>query len=214
MADKIGFVGYEMEDMILYLAYCICECGKKVAIEDRTEHAMLLRFFDAKEEQIEKGTAEVICQGIYLTNARVPEDEFDVICLAFGYRLQHPKLYECNKLVAVTDLLPAHAGLLKKIGQWERTQVLVIRNCMAVKHSVQYIKKLTGIRTTNVFIIPWDIKDVRIRCSIGVGEYIRIRGLSAGMLETLEKMFEIFEFEPEGEKTVEMVRKGEQRWGR
>ncbi|MBE5950017.1 MAG: hypothetical protein E7260_00335 [Lachnospiraceae bacterium] len=213
MADKIGFVGYEMEDMIFYLAYCIYECGKKVAIEDRTEHAMLLRFFDAEEEQIEKGAAEVICQGIYLTNARVSEDEFDVICLAFGYRLQHPKLYECNKLVAVTDLLPAHACLLKKIGQWERTQVLVIRNCVPVKHRVDYIEKLTGVRTKNVLQIPWEAKDVRIRCSLGVGAHIRIRGLSDGMLEALEKLFEIFKFDSLGQ-TVEMVRKREQRWER
>lgn len=212
MADKIGFVGYETEDMILYLAYCLCECGKRVAIEDRTEYAMLLRFFDADEESIEKGTAEMMYQGIYLTNARVQEEEFDVICLAFGSRMQHPKLYECNKLVAVTDLLPAHAVLLKKIGQWERTQVLVIRNCIPAKHSIQYIEKLTGMRSNNVLAVSWDAKDIRTRYSIG-GESIRIRRLSAEMRETLEKLFDALEFAANGESVATVIRR-EQRWGK
>ena len=213
MADKIGFAGYETEDMIFYLAYCISECGKKVAIEDRTEYAMLLRLLEIEEERIEKGNAEVMWQGIYVTNGRVREDEYDVVCLAFGYRLQHPKLYECNRLVTVTDMLPAHAGLLRRIGQWERTQVLIIRNCVAVKHSISYIEKLTGIRTRNVIPLPWDAKDVRLRCSIGMGEYIRISGLSSGLQECLGMLLEIFEIDPAGQM-VRNIRKKEKQWGR
>ena len=42
MVKKTGFVGYESEDIVLYLARILTALDRKVAIVDRTEQEMLL----------------------------------------------------------------------------------------------------------------------------------------------------------------------------
>ena len=51
MEKIIGFVGYECEDIAIYLARIMSEFGKRVAIIDRTEHGMLMEFFDMHQNQ-------------------------------------------------------------------------------------------------------------------------------------------------------------------
>jgi len=207
MADIIGFVGFESEDIVLYLAYCLSVCGKKVAIEDRTEHSMLLRMLEAEEKKIKEENAEIFYQGFYITNSVVQKEKYDTVLLLFGYRLRHPKLYECNQLVMVTDALPAHAGILAEIEPWERKQVLIIRDGMEAKHGVHYLELLTGQRAEQVLCLPREVKDIRIRNSLGSAQSIRIEKLSAAMKELLELLITCLY--PEGSEIYhKKIRKG------
>ncbi len=198
MANIIGFVGYESEDIVLYLAKLLCSFEKEVAIVDRTEQEMLLELLEMKTEQ------EGEYKGIWITSQGVEKEKYDIVFLVFGYRLMHPKLYECEKLVMVTDGVPAHASLLRKVGQWERTQCYIIRNLVAMKHGEQYLKMLAGQLQTLCFVIPYAEQDIRMRCYLGVDTEIYIRKLSKEMKEMLVKLF-LWLFSEYEEKEVKRI---------
>ena len=50
MEKLVGFVGYECEDIVLYLAKILTVLGKKVAVVDRTEQEMLLEVLELKND--------------------------------------------------------------------------------------------------------------------------------------------------------------------
>lgn len=97
MAIIIGFVGYESEDIVLYIAKILYAFEKRVAIVDRTEQEMLLELLEVGAER------EGEYEGIWITSQGVEKERYDIVFLLFGYRLMHPKLYECESLVMVTD---------------------------------------------------------------------------------------------------------------
>lgn len=198
MANVIGFVGYESEDIVLYLAKFLCAFKKKVAIVDRTEQEMLLELLEMKTEQ------EGEYKGIWITSQGIEKEQYDIVFFVFGYRLMHPKLYECEKLVMVTDGVPAHASLLRKVGQWERTQCFIIRNLVAMKHGEQYLKMLAGQSQTLCFVIPYTEQDIRMRCYLGGDTEIYIRKLSKEMKEIVVKLF-LWIFSEYEEKEVKRI---------
>ena len=179
MANIIGFVGYESEDIVLYLAKILYAFEKRIAIVDRTEQEMLLELLEVGVER------EGEYEGIWVTSQSVEKEKYDIVFLVFGYRLMHPKLYECETLIMVTDGVPAHASLLRKIGQWERTTCLVIRNLVAMKYGEQYLKILTGQTELTCFMIPYEEQDIRIRYCLGSDTEICIKKLSKEMKQTL-----------------------------
>ena len=138
---KIGFVGYESEDIILYLAACLRKAGKRVAVEDKTEAGILLRMLEKASASGEE--TKWYC-GICVANSLSGKEEYDYVFLLFGYRVQHPKLYECEYLIFVTDGMPAHAEVLHEVGQWERKQAMLIRNYTEAKHGSKYLELLVG----------------------------------------------------------------------
>jgi len=183
MEKLIGFVGYECEDIVLYLAKLLCAFGHRVAVVDRTEQEMLLEVLEMnkkKEGEIREGEF----YGVWITDQGVCYDDFDVIIYLFGYRLIHPKLYECNALVMVTDGVPAHASLLRKIGNWDRKQYLLIRNLVPMRHSEQYLAMLAD-NEANYCEIPYDEKDIRMRYSLNSYASGVMRHLSVGMKHAL-----------------------------
>lgn len=179
MANIIGFVGYESEDIVLYLAKILYAFEKRVAIVDRTEQEMLLELLEVGVER------EGEYEGIWVTSQGVEKERYDIVFLLFGYRLMHPKLYECEALIMVTDGVPAHASLLRKIGQWERVTCLIIRNLVEMKYGEQYLKILTGQTELTCFMIPYEEQDIRIRYCIGSDTEICIKKLSKEMKQTL-----------------------------
>ena len=188
MADKIGVVGYECEDIVLYLAYSLRELGKCVAIEDRTEHGIMFRMLDTEVDLRSGEETTIYFQEIAVTNSILHKEDYDVVFMVFGYRLLHPKLYECGKLILVTDDFPAHASLLKELEEWERRQILLVRNHIESKHGVSYLTHLTGQNTEEVLCTAWEEKDIRIRNSLGSAEYIRLHRLSPGMRENINRL--------------------------
>ena len=179
MANIIGFVGYESEDIVLYLAKVLYAFEKRVAIVDRTEQEMLLELLEVGVER------EGEYEGIWVTSQGVEKEKYDIIFLLFGYRFMHPKLYECEFLIMVTDGVPAHASLLRKIGQWERVTCLIIRNLVEMKYGEQYLRMLTGQTELTCFMIPYEEQDIRIKYCLGSDTEICIKKLSKEMKQTL-----------------------------
>ena len=177
MEKLVGFVGYECEDIVLYLAKVLSCLGKKVAIVDRTEQEMLLEMLEIPRG---KEGREGNCFELCITNQGVRDEEFDMVFYLFGYRLVHPKLYECGMLIMITDGVPAHAALLRKIGSWSRRQYLLIRNLVPMKHTEHYLALLAD-NEKNYFEIPYEETDIQIRYSLGSHEELGIKNLSHGM---------------------------------
>lgn len=183
MEKVVGFVGYECEDIVLYLAKILNQLGKCVAIVDRTEQEMLLEMMNIQKSQ---GNSERDGDfaGIRITGESVCDEEYDCVFYLFGYRVLHPKLYECEALVMITDGVPAHASLLGKIGNWERKQYLLIRNLIPMKHTEQYLALLAN-KENEYCEIPYDEKDIRMKYSIGSYTEGIVKYLSAGMKRAL-----------------------------
>lgn len=185
MEHVVGFVGYECEDIVLYLAKLLTYLGKKAIIVDRTEQEMLLEVLE-----IPTGTVrEADISGVTVTTCGLGGESYDVIFYLFGYRLIHPKLYECSSLIMVTDGVPAHASLLRKIGHWDRKQHLIIRNLVPMKHTEQYLASLAE-HGENYSELPFDEKDFRMKYSLSAYAECKIRQLSKGMKDTLVTLVE------------------------
>lgn len=183
MERLIGVVGYECEDITIYLAGILCALRKKVAIIDRTEQEMLCEMLGMQTNENGEGKEREYC-GIWITNKGICTDEFEVVFYVFGYRLEHPKMYECEALLLITDGVPAHASLLSRINNRECRRYLLIRNLVALKHTVDYLVDRADDKAEYVEI-PYDEKDVRERCGLcGYGR-IGIRQLSGGMKKAL-----------------------------
>ena len=183
MGEVVGFVGYECEDIAVYLAKIIWACGKKVAIIDRTEQEMLLEVLGVRREEA-GNSREMEFSGIWITNSGVCYEEYDKVFLLFGYRLLHPKLYECEKLVMITDGIPAHASLLRNIGCWDRKQYLLIRNLVPMKHTEKYLAMLAD-NEENYCEVLYEEQDIRMRYNLSSFAECSIKRLSTGMKKAL-----------------------------
>ena len=183
MEKVVGFVGYECEDIALYLAGIFIALGKRVAIIDRTEQEMLLEILGMQEGK-ERNIREGDFFGIWITDQGASYEEYDIVFLLFGYRLQHPKLYECEAVIMVTDGVPAHASLLRKIGHWDRKQYLLIRNLIPMKHTEKYLAMLAD-NEEDYSEIAYDEQDIRMRYSLGSFSSCKISRLSSGMKHCL-----------------------------
>jgi len=183
MERVVGFVGYECEDIAIYLAKIMNSMGKRVAIVDRTEQEMLVEVLGLQAGR-ENGIREGEFAGIWVTDQSVSFDEYDIVFFLFGYRLIHPKLYECDCLIMVTDGVPAHASLLKKIGNWERRQYLLMRNLVPMRHTEVYLSQLA--ESKDAFCeIPYNEQDIRMRCSLGAYNGCSVSKVSEGMKRAL-----------------------------
>lgn len=186
MEKIVGVVGYESEDIVIYLAKLITALGKKVAVVDRTEQEMLLEILDLYEEK-EHAVREGEFFGIWVTDQGVDYEQYDVVFYLFGYRLIHPKLYECDSLIMVTDGVPAHASILRKIGTWERKQYLLIRNLVPMRHTEHYLAMLADTEK-NYCELPYDEQDIRLKYSLSSCAGCSVRGVSPGMKRVLEQL--------------------------
>lgn len=205
MANVVGFVGYECEDIVLYLARILSAFEKKVAIVDRTEQEMLMEILNIQREK--KSTVrEGFFSEIWITDQVVCYEDYDVVFLLFGYRLVHPKLYECSALIMVTDGIPAHASLLRKIGNWDRKQYLLIRNLVPMRHTEKYLALLAD-NEESYCEIPYDEKDIRMRYSLSAYAECTVKCLSCGMKKALVKLIVFMVSEYQERFVWEMMKK-------
>lgn len=201
MEKLVGFVGYECEDIVLYLSLILTSLGKKVAVIDRTEQEMLLEILEMGKEVHEEDY-----YGIKITDQGVNYEEYDIIFYLFGYRLIHPKLYECEALIMVTDGVPAHASLLRKIGNWERKQYLLIRNLVPMKHTEIYLTILAD-NENNYCEIPYDENDIRMRYSLNSYSGGNVKLLSAGMKRALRILLNFLSVEYQERNIRDVMKK-------
>lgn len=205
MEKIVGVVGYESEDIIIYLARIMTELGKKVAVVDRTEQEMILEILDFCREN-ENAVREGEFSGIWITDQSVDYKKYDMVFYLFGYRLIHPKLYECESLIMVTDGAPAHASMLHKIGKWERKQYLLIRNLVPMKHTEKYLAMLADAGE-NYCELLYDEQDIRQKYSLGSCTGGFVRGVSAGMKKVLEELTLFLNPDIPGKKIREIMKK-------
>lgn len=205
MEKIVGFVGYECEDIAIYLAKILSVLGKRIAVIDRTEQEMLVEVLGIYGES-DNASREGEFYGIWVTNQGVSSKEYDFIFVLFGYRLMHPKLYECEALIMVTDGMPAHASMLRKIGHWNREQYLLIRNLVPMKHTEQYLAVLAE-NAEEYCELPYDERDARRRYSLGSYDGCSIRGLSGGMKRSLICLVLFLTSEYQEKQLWELMRK-------
>lgn len=205
MGVVAGFVGCECEDIAVYLSKIFAALGKRVAIVDRTEQEILLEMFQVQNRR-DKEVKEADCHGVFFTNQAVCYEAYDIVFLLFGYRLLHPKLYECEFLIMVTDGMPAHASLLSKIGNWDRKQYLVIRNLVSMKHTEKYLKTLAN-HETDYEEIPYEEQDIRMKYSLGSYENCIIKRLSGRMKQSLISLVKFLSEEYQESNIREMMKK-------
>jgi len=179
----VGFIGYECEDIALYLAKILSKLGKKIVIIDRTEQEMLLEMLEI-QGHAESGEKDGELSGVRITGQSVYYEEYDVVFYLFGYRLIHPKMYDCESLIMVTDGVPAHASLLRKIDNWQHKQYLLIRNLVPMKHTEQYLARLAD-GEAGFCPIPFDERDIRMKYSLNSYVNGMVKNLSAGMKNAL-----------------------------
>lgn len=199
MAQLIGVVGYECEDITIYLAGILQALGKKTAIVDRTEQELLLEMLEVRKNEGKAMKESEYC-GIVITNQQVSGDGFDVVFYLFGYRLGHPKILDCENLLMITDGIPVHAALLNRLNHGECRRYLVIRNLVPMKHTVEYLAMLADIKR-DYSEIPYDERDIRQRSSLSAYSGFKLKRLSLGMKKALLKML-LFLFAEYSGKTV------------
>ena len=185
MGKITGVAGFGCEDIVLYLAAIFSGMGKKVAVVDKTEQEMLLEILGivwGGESGFEERKGEYA--GIHFTNQVVNREEYEHVFLVFGQRLMHPKLYECETLILITDGLPAHAIQFRQLGQWERKQCLVLRNLVSMKHSEQYLVMLSGNEEA-YYSLYYSEQDCRMQYGLGSGFGCNMKLLSREMKHLL-----------------------------
>ena len=186
MEKIIGIVGYECEDIGLYFARILYGLGQKVALVDRTEQEMLLEMLEVPRQQDGRGR-ETEVFGILVTNQNVCPKEFDLIIYLFGYRLLHPKIYQCETLLMIADGIPAHACLFGMIDSWNRRKFLVLRNLIPMKHTAKYLAELADCKSTYCEI-PYEEKDIRMRGNLSALNFGNLKRLSWGMKHALQQI--------------------------
>lgn len=186
MEQQIGVVGFECEDIAIYLARILNAMGKRIAIIDRTEQEMVCEILGLHSKNGEDAKEREYC-GIWITNRNVCAEEFDVVFCVFGYRLEHPKLHECDSILMITDGMPAHASLLRRTYCKECNSYLLIRNLVPMKHTTDYLAELAGGKA-ECGVLVYDEKDIRVKCGINGYGGIGIRHLSVGMKKSLMEL--------------------------
>lgn len=190
MVKQIGVIGYECEDIIIYLAGIFNALGKRTVIVDRSEQELLCEMLGMPEGE-ERTVREREYCGIWVSNQGGCVNEYDVVFYLFGYRWNHPKVYECEKILMITDGVPAHASLLKKANLAECQCYLLIRNLMTLKHKAEYLAELADRKSTYIELL-YDEKDIRQRCSLNEYGRFEIKRLSAGMKSVLLEIMSHF----------------------
>lgn len=207
MGKITGVVGYGCEDMVLYLAAIFSGMGKKVAVVDKTEQEMVLEILE-----IGKSSETVFVQregeyaGIYLTNQGADREGYEHIFMVFGQRLLHPKLYECENLILITDGLPAHAAQFRRMGQWERKQCLVLRDLVSMKHSEQYLAMLSGSEEA-YYSVDYTERDCRMRYGLGAAAGFQLRRLSGEMKRLLVQLVQFLDLFCQEKEIRQIIKK-------
>lgn len=183
MEKIIGIAGYECEDIGLYLAKILAGLGQKVVLVDRTEQEMLLEMLEVPRRNDEL-SRETEVSGILVTNQNVCPNEFDRIIYLFGYHLLHPKLYQSEILLMITDGIPAHAVLLGTIDSIDGRKFLILRNQIPMKHTGKYLAIQAECKGAYCEI-PYDEKDIRMRGSLSALNFGKLKKLSLGMKSAL-----------------------------
>lgn len=201
--EKIGFIGYESADIILYIARMLSYVGKKVAVIDRTDNQTVVKTIPLPEELSGTGgyykniliTSDTACEA--------SEEALDVVLYSFGYHLQDAEIKECKMVVYVTDMIAYNAQLLKDVELPKEVDTfLIVRNAIPLKYDEKYLANIIGrkFKKDNIFRIPYEEADYKSRCYLYVDKKHKLTSLSGQMQVTIFELLKNITKEQYGRK--------------
>lgn len=195
MVKRIGFVGYECEDIILYMAKILMFLGNRVMVIDQSKQYSI---FGILGVPIMQGTQEYELPEYYMgdikiTTRKEEPEEADILLIHFGYQTQNAEIELCDELILSTDEVIFHAQLLYGVMQTKKRTWLLVKNGFEVKYDISYLESAAGRQCEAYFYLPFDERDARKRCYLGIDRSIRIRELSMGMKQLLAGMLAALE---------------------
>ena len=189
---KIGVIGTDSTDIVVYLARMINATGKKVGIVDCSVHKSLMRTVALPEELV-KGNGyykEILILSGEADN-EADLNAQDIVLYYFESNISHAHIAQCTELVFVSDMVLSHAQLLKELFVGDVPKVMLIHNAVSVKYSENYLITQTGqeFQKEDIFVIPYEERDVRSKCYLCVDKMHKLTKLSSGMKSVILNLF-------------------------
>lgn len=188
---KVGFLGFDSTDIVVYLARILLACEKKVAVVDSTKRSVLLQMTQLPSA-MEKGGYyhDVLFIPESMSEGELRSEEYDYVLHYFGDDMENPKTKDCDEVFLVTDMVPCNAEFLKSASLQEGVQKrFLVRNAISTKFADRYLAELTclEIEKQNIYNIAYDEEDYRSKCYLctETRKNIKIKNLSVGMKEFL-----------------------------
>lgn len=191
---EIGFIGYESEDIVIYIARLLTAAGKKVVVIDYTEQMTLLRMTSLPDALLGKtGYYKDILIANDDTVSEKDKSEQDIVIHNFGYRLNHENLKSCTHVVYSTNMAVYNAQLLKEVELEEEgvSTYLMIKNYASFKYDEKYLSGVIGRKFSvdHTMLIPYDDMDYKSSCYMCVDKKHRLSKLSNPMTTALLQLF-------------------------
>ena len=204
---KIGFLGFDCTDVILYLAELLSAFGKQVSIIDCGNGSTVCGDFDLP---VNNGMAEGYRNDVYICRGLEVPHETEYALYYFGSAMTHSKLCDCSDVVFVTDMVLTNA---KKLSSAKITDdvstICVLRNFIPVKYGVSAVIQAAGqnIPEDRVFALAHTETDYRAKCYIGTDFSVRYKYLSKEMRELLKNILILWEPSLDGKEFMRLVKK-------
>lgn len=203
---KIGFVGFDCTDILLYLAELLSAYGKQVTIIDCGNGSTVCGSLGL---QIGKGTAQGYRNDVYICRGLEVPQETEYALYYFGSAVTHLKLRECSEVVFVTDMVLTNAKKMSFAKVSESVSALcILRNYLPLKYGVSAVVQATeqNIAEDRVFVLAHTEMDYRAKCYIGTDLSVRFKRLSKEMLELLKSIMVLWEPSLEGKGFMRLVK--------
>lgn len=190
---RVGFLGCDSTDIVLYVARLLQAEGKKVRLLDYTEQHMLLRVAMIPEECLyeENEYRGISVAAGFQEEGGHSEETAYVLCY-FGNQFLPKQFMQCSAWVLITDMLPYHADLFSVLPDSPAEKICIIRNAISLKYDEQYlIKRMKQIVSKEqMFLLPYEEKDYKSSCYLGIDYSHKMVGLSYEMKQLLTELIE------------------------
>lgn len=182
MVRNIGIAGYESEDIAFYLAMLIQKLGRIAILVDETIDEQIFQIAGEakKENEAWYGDLKIVKE---VSNEKV---EADILLHVYGDRSMNETCNLCDYLVMVTDMTMLNARRLRCFENWKGKRVLVLKNYLELKYEEDYLCSLIGQEFEEIFMLPFDERNLRERCYLQTDGVVRFRKLSREMKLLLE----------------------------
>ena len=193
---RIGFVGFDSEDIALYLARLLQTDEDNVVVVDHTRKLSLMRNAGIPHQLTGKsgmyrGNIEIFASA---TACKFRKDA--VIIDYFGCYTELPEIKDCDIVIFTTDMIVYNAQLLKDVHVKDgAAKFLILRNAIRLKYDESYLIVETGqeFSRDQVFVIPYDEVDYRSKCYLCIDKMHSLGGLSEPMRKTLLYLYSYVE---------------------
>ncbi len=180
MKQEVGFVGYECEDIVFYLARMLSFLGKTTAVLDRTEHRSVIGICGNAGKSANILISESLDE--------ILESECSVILKVFGYQPLWEEIQECKDVFLVTDGSSFWTKLLAKVQIGYKSCHMIIRDMVSMNYSEKYLVFLSEQNIGDCFLLFLDKSDTKNRYSLGIEKNTPLRYLSEDMKELLQEL--------------------------